>query len=76
MVEEKIKKYFWDTDFELLEPKKNKKYILERILEMGDGNAIDWMFKTYSRQDISDALKNNRKISKKSSNFWNFIINQ
>lgn len=74
MIEEKIKKYFWDVDFKSLNPKENKKYILERILEMGDDNAVNWMFKTYSKKDISDTLKNNRKISKKSSNFWNFIL--
>lgn len=76
MIEEKLKKYFWDTDFESLNPEKNKKYILERILEMGDDNAVNWMLKTYSQKDISDTLRNNRKISKKSSNFWNVVINK
>lgn len=76
MTEEKIKKYFWDVDFKSLNLKENKKYILERILEMGDENAVNWMFKIYSKKDILETIKNNRKISLKSSNFWNFVLSQ
>lgn len=76
MIEEKIKKYFWDVDFKSLNPDENKKYILERILEMGDENAVNWMFKIYSKKDILEIIKNNRKISLKSSNFWNFVLSQ
>lgn len=76
MIDKKIKKYFWDADFELLNPEENKKYILERILEMGDENAVNWAFKTYSKKDILETIKNNRKISKKSFNFWNFVLNR
>ncbi len=70
----KLKKYFWDVDFNALDVKKNAKYILERILDLGDEEAVKWMQKTFSKKDILNALKNNRKISKKSLNFWNLVF--
>ena len=74
MIDLMLKKYFWDIDFETLEAEKNKKYIIERILELGDENAAKWIFKNFSKKDILNALKNNRKISKKSLNFWNLFL--
>lgn len=74
MLAENLKKYFWDTDFNKLEVKQHKKYILERILEMGDEKSVEWMKKTFSKEEILEALKNNRKISKKSLNFWNLVL--
>ncbi len=74
MIDLMLKKYFWDIDFETLEVGKDKKYIIERILELGDENATRWIFKNFSKEDILNALKNNRKISKKSLNFWNLFL--
>ncbi len=70
----KLKKYFWDVDFDALDVEKNTKYILERILDLGDEKAVRWMQKTFSKKDIQNAFKNNRKISKKSLNFWNLVF--
>ncbi len=70
----KLKKYFWNVDFDTLDAEKNAKYILERILDLGDEETVKWMKKTFSKKDILNALKNNRKISKKSLNFWNLVF--
>ncbi len=75
MITASLKKYFWDTDFNALDAKKHKKYILERILDMGDDHSVEWMRRTFSKKDILGVLKNNRRISKKSLNFWNLILN-
>lgn len=74
MIDIKLKKYFWDVDFESLKIEENKKYILERILEMGDENAVKWMMENFSREEILKAINNNRKISPKSLNFWNLVL--
>ena len=74
MLETNLKKYFWDTDFNALNAKKNKKYILERILDLGDDKSVKWMKSNFSKKDILETLKNNRKISKKSLNFWNLFL--
>ncbi|MEK7596012.1 MAG: hypothetical protein AAB564_00455 [Patescibacteria group bacterium] len=74
MIDLMLKKYFWDTDFNSLDINKNKKYVLERILDMGDNKSVRWMKNNFSKKDILETLKNNRKISKKSLNFWNLFF--
>lgn len=71
-----IKKYFWDTDFQTLDLREHKQFILERILEMGDDAAVAWMREHFTREDILDALEHSRRISQKSRNYWNFILSK
>lgn len=71
-----VRRYFWDADFNKLDLKRHKKYIIERILELGDDAAAKWLFKQFSKDDILDALGRSRKISKKSSNYWRLILNK
>ena len=40
---EELKKYFWDTQFELLDKEKNKRYIISRLYCYGDLKAIKWV---------------------------------
>ncbi|WP_211205259.1 DUF6922 domain-containing protein [Pseudothermotoga thermarum] len=58
---------FWDTDFESLNHQKHKRYIIERILELGDEKAYRWMFKTYKSEEIIEAVKKSRNISRKTA---------
>lgn len=74
MIDIKLKKYFWDVDFESLKIEENKKYIIERILEMGDENAAKWAMSNFSKEEILKTINNNRKISKKSFNFWSLVL--
>ena len=74
MLQAELKKYFWDVDFDLLDLKKHKKFILERILELGNEKATRWMKDNFTKEDILNVLKNSRRISKKSAAFWNLIL--
>jgi succinate dehydrogenase flavin-adding protein (antitoxin of CptAB toxin-antitoxin module) len=71
-----LKKYFWDTDFNKLDIEKNKKYILERILEMGDEKAVKWMLNNFSKGDLLKVVKTSRQLSPKSRNFWNLFLSK
>lgn len=69
-----IKRFFWDVDPAGLDFKKNSEYIIARILEYGDPEAITWLFKTYNKKIIKNVLINKRSFSKKSANFWGKIL--
>lgn len=71
-----LKKYFWDIDMDSLDTERHKKYILERLLEMGDEQAVKWMKEVYPNADILKVLKQSRNISKKSLNFWNLTVKE
>ena len=69
-----LRRYFWDIDFDKFDYKKHPIYVIERILEYGDVVAIRWMFKTFPRKQIIGALKETRKLTHKSANFWALIM--
>ncbi len=63
-------KFFWDVNPEKLDPARNYRYILERLMEYGDDEAFRWMIKTYSKQKIIEVVKNSRAVSEKTASFW------
>ena len=65
-----LKKYFWEVDFKTLDAKKHDAYIIERLLEYGDTDAVKWLLTTYHSKTIIRVLKNSRSLSKKSAHFW------
>jgi len=69
-VPQKLHRFFWDVDPLKLDTKSNTKYIVERILEMGDLNAIQWLEWIYPAKVIMEVIETTRKVSQKSKNFW------
>lgn len=69
-----LKKYFWDIDFKKLDPKKRSAYIIERLLELGNMNALHWVFKKYSQTTIKKIICQSPALSKKTANFWGLIL--
>ena len=57
-----FKKYFWDTQFDKLDIKENRRYIISRLYCYGDIKAIKWIKKTYSYEEIKDVAKNSRDL--------------
>ncbi len=73
MVDDVVKKYFWDTDATALDISIHKRYIIERILDMGDEQAVSWLRQTFSKYDILDVLNKSKRLSEKSRNFWKLV---
>lgn len=69
-VPENISHLFWDTRPENIHLKRNARYVIERVLDYGDINALSWLQVVYSTQTIIDVLGLSRNISEKSRNFW------
>lgn len=75
MLPKNFNRYFWEIDATRLDTKKRAYYIIERILEYGDTDAVKWMFQTYQKNIIVDVLKTSRALSLKSANYWTIIFN-
>jgi len=69
-VPEWLRYLFWDTDFKKIQMKRNARYVIERILEFGDLNSLEWLQKVYPISTIIDVIFLSRVISEKSRNFW------
>lgn len=50
---------------------------MKNILIHGSMPALDWLFKTYSREQIIEIVRNPRpgEWNKKSLNFWSLVFN-
>jgi hypothetical protein len=65
-----LHRYFWDVDAAKLNPQKRSQYVIQRLLEMGDVQAIRWLRKNFSDEQIKETLKKRRGFSPKTSYFW------
>ena len=68
-----VTQYFWGDDLKQLDIDKNKKYIIQVLLEMGNSDALHWLFSTVDKQTVKKVLPT-LKLSKKSSQFWNIYL--
>ncbi len=73
-IPENLKRYFWDTDVAKLSLKKHATYIIERVLEWGNIEAVKWLRDIYAEKTILQVLNHSRRISDKSTNFWRVIF--
>jgi hypothetical protein len=72
----KKRSLFWDTSE--LNPQKNQKFIIERILNFGDEDDFHWALKTYGEDGVRENLMQSKVLDKKSLFFWcqYFNLNQ
>ena len=66
--------YFWDVDFSCLGVAESSYFIIGRLMERGDEEAIGFLIRTYSREEMIYVLKNSRSLSMRSRNFWKIFF--
>lgn len=69
-----LKKYFWDVDFDKLDLSKRTEYIILKLLEYGDIEAVRWLFKNVSRTAIKKVILTQKGLSPKSGHFWSLLF--
>lgn len=67
-----LKAFFWDVQLSDLSADHHRDFILGRLLEVGNREALRWLFRTYSRDSILAFLsrRGTDLLSQKSWNFW------
>jgi len=63
-------KFFWDTDASTIDPGHNKMYVISRLLDIGNIQALRWLIGTYNTDDIIKTIKSKRDLSSRSATFW------
>ena len=69
-----LRPYFWDVDFENLDIEQRRYFILERVLDKGNTQAIKWALTTFSKDEIREILLTSRDLSRKTANFWSEML--
>lgn len=70
-----LKKYFWDTEYEKLDTKKNMKYIISRLFCEGNWDSIRWLKRTYTKEQIIETVKTSRRLTPVTASFLKNVYN-
>jgi hypothetical protein len=70
MLPENLHRYFWDHKPDDVDPSEHSAYIIERLLEHGNDEAVRWVIQTYPRNKVAEVVLNSKRISRKTGNFW------
>ncbi len=73
MIPRHLHPLFWDVNLDNFDPVLHSDYTIARVLELGDENAVKWMKETFSEADIRRVIATERRLSKKSANFWALV---
>ncbi|TSC78218.1 MAG: hypothetical protein G01um101433_360, partial [Parcubacteria group bacterium Gr01-1014_33] len=69
-----LEKYFWDTDIKGLDKEKHAHFIIERILDRGDMDAIQWLSRNFKKSEMRKVLRITKDMTYFSANFWCLIL--
>lgn len=74
----KFKIFFWDVDFNKLDLKKHRKFVLERLLNYGTFDTFNWIFSTFNDEEVKDLIneKGVHSLSRNSFLFWGKIVKE
>ncbi len=65
-----VTKYLWDVSLDKISISGDAEFIIERVLEYGNFDALDWINTTYGKEKIVRVLKKSRRISPKTGGFY------
>jgi hypothetical protein len=65
-----LRPLFWDVDPEGLDLERHRRFVLERILEFGDQEAVAWAWRRYGPEAIKETVEASRRLSPKTRTFW------
>ena len=73
MIPQHLHPLFWDVNLDSFNPTLFPDYTIARILELGDEIAVKWMRENFSESEIKRVIATERRLSKKSANFWALV---
>ncbi|MBI3322629.1 MAG: helix-turn-helix domain-containing protein [Candidatus Omnitrophica bacterium] len=71
-----FRRFFWDTPLSGLSADTHRDFILGRLLERGDWQAAQWVFRTYPRASVREFLKGRGRdvLSERGWRFWALVL--
>lgn len=69
-----VKYCFWDVRFEEMDWRRRSRFVIERILEYGDREAVRWMLSAYHRSEVVEVLTRSGNLSPRTANFWGQLL--
>lgn len=73
MIPQYLRTLFWDVNLNDFTPADFPDYTIARVLEYGDREAVAWLRRNFTEAQITNVLRTERRLSRKSANFWALI---
>ena len=73
MIPDELRPFFWEVNGESFDPVAFPQYTIWRILELGTDAAVAWMKQTFAEQEIKQVIREERRLSPRSANYWALI---
>src|SRR3989344_3420607 len=70
-----FEKYFWDVEVSKLDLEKKHSFVIQRLLDKGDDEAVRWVRKNYSEEEVENTLTTFRDFDPKIASFWALFLN-
>ena len=67
---------FWDVDPKTIDPKKHARYIIERIMDLGNDDEVRWMWQTYPKRLFKEIIIRSRALRPGVKNLWHILSHQ
>lgn len=68
-----LHRFFWDVDVTKLNPEEKPYFVISRLLDKGDVEAVKWVRKNYNSEIIKETLEKYRDFSLQSGSLWALI---
>ena len=77
MIPQFVQPFLWSYDIDALDISRNKKRIITNVLNFGTSEATNWLFNTYTKEDIKNCLINPLpgEWNNKSMALWSLVFN-
>ncbi len=73
MIPQHLRPFFWDINTDNFNPHFYPRYTIARLLESGDEKAVAWLRQAFSEAEIKEAVRSERRLSRRSANFWALV---
>lgn len=76
MIPDFLRPFLWSYDIKTLDLRKHKRTIIFQLLNFGSKRATDWLFSTYSSEEIAEVANSvpQTQWNKKSLRLWSVVL--
>ena len=76
MIPKSVQPFLWSSVISVLDLTRDKRRIITNVLNLGTKEATDWLFETYTKEDIKDCLIHPLpgEWNNKSIVFWSLLM--
>lgn len=64
---------FWDVDVTTIDPQQHAKYIIRRMMSLGNDAEVQWMWRTYPRNLLRDVALHSRGVDARARTLWTLL---